>query len=125
MPKLKQFPNESFTMCEGQHEYKFFNDIANPSYIKNRVDRIFNKEPETIQWIQSIPQDAVFFDIGANRGQNIDYYLAKADIVIAIEANPILINDIRDKHSKSIKDNRLFTENCVLTASKISNSWGG
>jgi len=68
MPKLKQFPNESFTMCEGQHEYKFFNDIANPSYIKNRVDRIFNKEPETIQWIQSIPQDAVFFDIGANIG---------------------------------------------------------
>ena len=30
----------------------------------------------------------VIFDIGANEGQNIDYFLDKADIVIAIEANP-------------------------------------
>ena len=61
----------------------------------------------------------VIFDIGANKGQNIDYYLAKADIVVAIEANPFLINDIRNKYSKSIKENRLFTESCVLTPSKI------
>ena len=71
--------------------------------------------------MKTLGSKKIIFDIGANRGQNIDYYLAKVDIVIAIEANPILINDIRDKHSKSIKANRLFTENCVLTASKISN----
>ncbi len=33
-----------------------------------RVDSFSTKEPETLEWIDSIPQGAVFWDIGANVG---------------------------------------------------------
>ena len=46
----------------------FANNKGQKNYIKNRVDRILSKEPETISWIKTFPQDSVFFDIGANIG---------------------------------------------------------
>ena len=35
------------------------------------------------------------FDIGANKGQNLSYFLDKADIVVAIEANINLVKQIK------------------------------
>jgi hypothetical protein len=32
----------------------------------------------------------VIHDIGANNGDDIPYYLKKADIVVAVEADPVL-----------------------------------
>ena len=37
----------------------------------------------------------VIFDIGANKGQNLNYFLEKADIVVAIEANINLVKKIQ------------------------------
>ena len=68
MPKLKQHNDKIFTMRVKDHEYRFVNDVGNLSYIKNRVDRMFNKEPETIEWINSMPKGSIFYDIGANIG---------------------------------------------------------
>ena len=57
----------------------------------------------------------VIYDIGANNGDDVLYYLEKADRVIAVEANPSLCDIIRDRFSREIKEGRLVVENCVLT----------
>jgi FkbM family methyltransferase len=59
----------------------------------------------------------VIIDFGANKGQNIDYYLLKADIVVCVEANPELAKEIRKKFSAHIRNNKLFIENVVVTKS--------
>jgi FkbM family methyltransferase len=58
----------------------------------------------------------VIYDFGANNGDDIPYYLLKADLVVAIEANPVLANEIRNRFSKEITCGRLVVESCVLTA---------
>ncbi len=57
----------------------------------------------------------VIFDIGANEGQNIDYFLDKADIVIAIEANPYLVKKIEYDFKKFINNKKLIVRNIALT----------
>lgn len=57
------------------------------------------------------------FDFGANRGQNINYFLNRAEFVVAVEANKILCDQIRMHHSLEIAQGRLFVENFVLTDS--------
>lgn len=56
----------------------------------------------------------IIVDFGANRGQNLQYYLLKADVVVAVEANPHLCADLRKKFAQEIKEGRLFVENCVV-----------
>jgi FkbM family methyltransferase len=55
------------------------------------------------------------FDIGANKGQNLNYFLDKADIVFAFEANPFLVEKIKTDFKKFIDDRKLIVENIVLT----------
>ena len=50
----------------------------------------------------------IIFDIGCNEGQNIEYFLNKADYVVGIEANPFLINNIRKKYKKDLRKKKLF-----------------
>jgi FkbM family methyltransferase len=57
----------------------------------------------------------IVYDIGANNGDDIPYYLLKGDIVIAVEANPDLCKAMELRFSKFIGENRLFIENCVIT----------
>lgn len=58
----------------------------------------------------------VIYDIGSNNGDDISYYLLKADKVVAVEANPILCEKISARFSKQIETNRLHVENCVITS---------
>lgn len=60
----------------------------------------------------------IIYDIGANNGDNIPYYLLKSDIVIAIEANPELIDCINSRFQDQIKAGRLIVYGCVLTVNK-------
>ena len=60
----------------------------------------------------------VIYDFGANNGDDIPYYLLKADLVVAIEANPVLAEKIRNKFSEEITNGRLVVEACVVTAEK-------
>ncbi len=61
-------------------------------------------------------QSKIIYDFGSNNGDDIPYYLKKADIVVAVEANPNLVQIIRDRFSSEIDACKLFVENCVLTA---------
>ena len=58
----------------------------------------------------------IIYDLGANNGDDLPYYLLKADVVIAVEANPVLCELIKERFHKEIKQGKLFIENCVLTA---------
>jgi len=60
----------------------------------------------------------IIYDLGANNGDDIPYYLKKADLVIAVEANPKLTQEIRIKYEKEISSGRLFIENCVITTNE-------
>lgn len=57
----------------------------------------------------------IIYDLGANCGQNIEYYLLKADRVVAVEANPELADVIRNEHSAAIAEGRLTVVNAVVT----------
>jgi FkbM family methyltransferase len=56
----------------------------------------------------------IIYDIGANNGDDIPYYLMKADLVVAIEANPALCRVIEERFSREIHEGRLRVESCVL-----------
>ena len=56
----------------------------------------------------------IIYDIGANNGDDIEYYLKKSDLVIAIEANPKLCEIIQDRFKKEIDNKSLIIENCVV-----------
>lgn len=56
----------------------------------------------------------VIFDFGANVGQNLDYYLQKAERVIAVEANPELCKEIVANFQPEISQNKLRVVNAVI-----------
>lgn len=53
-------------------------------------------------------------DLGANVGQNLDYFIKTVDKVIAIEANPKLCYEIQDKFINEIQQNQLIVCNCAI-----------
>jgi len=57
----------------------------------------------------------IIYDVGANNGDDIEYYLKKSDLVIAIEANPKLCEIIQDRFKTEIENKKLIVENCVVT----------
>src|ERR1700733_12071289 len=57
----------------------------------------------------------VIYDFGANTGNDIPYYLKKADVVVAVEANPALCKSIESRFNHELSAGQLYVENCVLT----------
>lgn len=53
-------------------------------------------------------------DLGANIGQNIPYYLQKCDLVIAVEANPILCSQLHEQFSHEITSGKLVVVNAGI-----------
>jgi len=58
----------------------------------------------------------IIYDFGANNGDDISYYLKKAELVVAVEANPSLCRGIEERFSTAMQEGRLRIENCVLVA---------
>ena len=58
----------------------------------------------------------IIYDFGANNGDDIPYYLKKAELVVAVEANPSLCRKIEERFSTAMQEGRLRVENCVLVA---------
>jgi FkbM family methyltransferase len=56
----------------------------------------------------------IIYDIGANNGNNIPYYLNKGDVVIAVEANPKLCEKLQERFKSHIDRQELIVCNCVL-----------
>ena len=59
----------------------------------------------------------IIYDLGANNGINLDYYLKKADLVVAVEANPILVAEMQSRYADAISAKRLVIEPVVVTTS--------
>lgn len=91
--------------------------IVNPT-VANLVTALDKIMPtETISH-RSPAIKKIIYDVGANNGSDIPYYLLKADVVVAIEANPDLCEIIRQRFSAEIQAGRLILENCVVTANE-------
>ncbi len=58
----------------------------------------------------------VIYDVGANNGDDIPYYLSKTDLVVAIEADPDLAAQIERRFASEISKGQLIVESCVVTA---------
>ena len=57
----------------------------------------------------------IIYDFGACEGSNIPYYLLKSDLVIAIEANPSLVERIKQKFEKEIIQKKLIVLNYLIS----------
>lgn len=57
----------------------------------------------------------IIYDFGANNGDDLPYYLQKAEKVVAVEANPVLANHIRSRFADAIASGRLVVEARALT----------
>ncbi|MBU3694294.1 MAG: FkbM family methyltransferase [Rhodocyclaceae bacterium] len=62
----------------------------------------------------------IIYDVGANNGCNIPYYLLKSDLVVAIEANPSLCDFMRQRFAAQIQEGRLVVENFVVSVEDSS-----
>ena len=56
----------------------------------------------------------VIYDFGANNGDDIPYYLRKADRVVAVDANPVLTAAISQRFQAEIAAGRVVVVNRVL-----------
>jgi FkbM family methyltransferase len=54
------------------------------------------------------------YDVGSNNGDDIAYYLLKAESVVAVEANPSLCAQIKARYSREIETGRLHLVNAAL-----------
>jgi len=119
MPKLKSFDNDFFTFSVRNKSLKFSNVKGQKTYIKNRIDRILSKEPETIKWIDSFEKDSVFFDVGANIGIYTIYSAVLRDnTVYAFEPHSASYKNLLD----SININNLdkCSAFCVALSDRIN-----
>jgi FkbM family methyltransferase len=57
----------------------------------------------------------IIYDVGSNNGDDIPYYLLKGDIVVAIEANPVLCEAIKRRFQNEVESGRLIIECCIVT----------
>lgn len=62
----------------------------------------------------------IIFDFGANKGQNLDYFLKNSDLVVAVEPNPLLVQLINDRFSSEILNGNLVVENIALVDEETS-----
>ena len=60
----------------------------------------------------------IIFDFGSNQGQNISYYLDRADIVVCVEANLKLCEKIKNNFSRNIELGELFVENYAVSSNE-------
>tara|TARA_Y100000590_G_scaffold414389_1_gene511238 strand:- start:618 stop:1403 length:786 start_codon:yes stop_codon:yes gene_type:complete len=57
----------------------------------------------------------IIYDFGASDGKNIPYYLLKSDLIVAVEANPNLVDNINEKFKKEIIEKKLVVLNYIIS----------
>ncbi|MDB9739584.1 hypothetical protein OAB10_04730 [Candidatus Pelagibacter sp.] len=58
----------------------------------------------------------IIYDLGAGKGENLEYYLNKSELVVAYEADKSNYIFIITKFKSEIKRGSLIVENCIVTA---------
>ena len=64
----------------------------------------------------------VIYDFGSNNGDDIPYYLKKSDLVVAVEANPLLVEEIKVRFADEISAGRLAIEARILSVDANASS---
>lgn len=62
---IEKFMNLFYSVKIANKEFKL---LSNSPLLLYRSKTFFSKEPETVRWIESIPRDGVYYDVGANVG---------------------------------------------------------
>jgi FkbM family methyltransferase len=57
--------------------------------------------------ICAVDQAQLVYDVGVHRGEDTEYYLHKGFRVVGVEANPLLVEELRKKFAAEILDGRL------------------
>lgn len=119
MPKLKSYPNEYFQFNYKEKKILFANIKDQKTYIKNRVDRILSKEPETIEWINTFEKDSTFFDIGANVGiYSLYSAVMRNNNVFAFEPHAASYKNLLD--SINLNNLQNCSAYCIAISDKVS-----
>src|ERR1044071_1951480 len=63
---------------------------------------------------------AVIYDFGMNNGDDVEYYLLKADRVVAVEANSALCDEAARRFASAIAEGRLTILNVALSDQETS-----
>ena len=58
--------------------------------------------------------DDLVFDIGMHNGDDTEQYLARGFRVVAVEANPALVEVAQKRFSEAIREGRLVIESCAI-----------
>lgn len=105
--------NKSYTEKEISNKKIFF--FTPNSITKWRVDTLFSKEPETINWIDSFDdrENFIFWDIGANIGLYSLYAAIKFDNINVVAFEPSTSNT--RTLSRNISINNLFDKIRILS----------
>lgn len=61
----------------------------------------------------------LIYDIGANNGNDTAFYLSLGYRVVAIEANPVLVEMMHKRFNKAIKNNKLTILNIAVTPKDV------
>lgn len=80
------------TKVEVKNRYAEIVTIADNELELSRGERIFTKEPETIEWIDGFEDDCIFFDIGANIGTFSLYAAKKIKNIKVYAFEPFALN---------------------------------
>lgn len=66
--------------------------------------------------------EKLIYDFGSNSGDDIPYYLLKAEKVVAVEANPRLAEGIERRFADEIRSGRVVVESCVISVDSSSST---
>ncbi|HWE10030.1 MAG TPA: FkbM family methyltransferase [Solirubrobacteraceae bacterium] len=58
--------------------------------------------------------DDLIFDVGFHNGEDTEHYLSKGFRVVAVEANPVLVSQGRQRFAREIADERLIIEDAAV-----------
>ncbi len=59
----------------------------------------------------------IIYDFGMNNGDDVEYYLTKAEQVVGVEANSALCNQVRKRFEAEVRSGRLTVLNVALSES--------
>ena len=72
------------------------------------------------QWPPREENSNRVYDLGANIGLNFEYYFAKGLDIIAVEANPALYDELKQKFADAVQSGRLRLVNACVSTSDTS-----
>ena len=59
--------------------------------------------------------DQLIYDVGAHLGEDTDFYLRKGFKVVAIEANPVLVEKLKERFRSNLSDGSLTVVSCAIS----------